>query len=88
MASDQQNAYCVLDLAKTNSITTVHWHFRTCFDKEPTSRKNIYCYNQFEEAGSVCKIVKGGAQGVHVYQMWMSIELEKLSKQARKNACA
>jgi transposase len=56
MASYQQKAYWVLELVKTNSITTVQRHFRTRFDKEPPSRKNIYrWYNQFEEAGSVCK---------------------------------
>jgi transposase len=56
MVSDQQKAYCVLELAKPNSITTVERHFRTRFDKEPPSRKNIYrWYSQFEETGSVCK---------------------------------
>jgi hypothetical protein len=38
MVTLQQKAFCILQFAKTNSVTTVHWMFCTCFRINPPAR--------------------------------------------------
>ena len=56
MASPQQKAFCVLEVAKTNSVVTVQRAFRRRFDVNPPSPKNIRrWFRQFQESGCLCK---------------------------------
>lgn len=51
-----EKAFCVLELAKTNSITVEQWHFRTQYGKPPPTRQSIYHWSQkFQEKGCLCK---------------------------------
>lgn len=55
-ATQAEKAYCVLELAKTNSVTVVQHHFRTKYGKPPPKRQSIYdWYKRFENSGCVCK---------------------------------
>jgi hypothetical protein len=55
-ASVKEKVYCVLEHAKTSSVTVVQRHFRTKFAKEAPYRHNIRrLVKQFEEMGCLCK---------------------------------
>jgi hypothetical protein len=55
MATPQQS-WCVLQLAKKESVTAVQRAFRTQFHKEPPSRVSISAwYKKFEQKGCICK---------------------------------
>jgi hypothetical protein len=42
MAIPQQKAFCILQFAKTNSVTTVQWLFRTRFGIDPPAKDHPY----------------------------------------------
>ena len=47
-----EKAFCVLELAKTNSVTPVQRHFR----RPPPTSQSIYDWNKkFQETGCLCK---------------------------------
>ena len=47
-----ERAFCVLELAKTNSVTLVQRHFRRRYGKPPPTRQSIYDQNKtFQETG-------------------------------------
>jgi hypothetical protein len=51
-ASAQEKALCVLEFAKTTSVSSVQRHFRTRCGKNPPARKSIYnWYKQFQGKG-------------------------------------
>jgi hypothetical protein len=55
-ASAQEKALCVLEFAKTTSVSSVQWHFRTHYGKNPPTRKFIYdWWKQFQGKGCLCK---------------------------------
>lgn len=55
-ATAVEKAFCVLELAKTNSVTVVQRRFRTKYGKSSPTRQSIYdWYKQFENTGCVCK---------------------------------
>jgi hypothetical protein len=55
-ASMKEKVYCVLEHAKTSSVTVVQRHFQTKFAKEAPHRHNIkWGVKQFEEMGCLCK---------------------------------
>jgi hypothetical protein len=41
-ASAQEKAFCVLEFAKTTSVSSVQRHFRTRYGKNPPTGKSIY----------------------------------------------
>jgi hypothetical protein len=56
MGTPQQRSWCVLQLAKKESVTAVKRAFRTQFHLEPPSRVSIYpWYKKFEQKGWICK---------------------------------
>jgi hypothetical protein len=86
MATPQQKAFCILQFAKTNTVTTVQRLFRTRFGIDPPARKTIYSWcRQFEDTGCICK---GEALVYLVYQKRMWAELEKPSSEVRGNRLA
>jgi hypothetical protein len=51
-----EKAFCVLELAKTNSVTLVQCHFRRRYGKPPPTRQSIYDWSKkFQETGCLCK---------------------------------
>jgi hypothetical protein len=55
MAAPQQRSWCVLQLAKKESITAVQPASRKQFHMEPPSRVSIYArYKEFEQKGCIC----------------------------------
>jgi len=47
-----ERAFCVLELAKTNSVTLVQRHFRRRYGKPPPTRQSIYDWSKkFQETG-------------------------------------
>jgi transposase len=55
-ASEQEKAFCVLEFAKTTSVSSVQQHFRTHYGKNPPTRKSIYDWcKQFQGKGCLCK---------------------------------
>lgn len=64
-ATQVEKAYCVLELAKTNSVTVVQRYFRTKYGKPPPTRQSIYdWYERFESSGCVCKKKSTGRPSV------------------------
>jgi hypothetical protein len=56
MASTQEKAFCVIQCAKTNSVTSVQQEFCEHYCKDPAQWKSIYIwYKQFETKRSVYK---------------------------------
>jgi hypothetical protein len=56
MATPQQRSWCVLQLAKKESVTAVQRAYRTQFHMEPPSQVSIYAwYKKFEQKGCICK---------------------------------
>jgi hypothetical protein len=56
MAIPQQRSWCVLQLAKEESVTDVQRTFRTQFHTELQNRLSIYAYyKRFEQKGWTCK---------------------------------
>ena len=54
-------AFCVLELAKTNSVTLVQRHFRRRYGKPPPTRQTIYDWSkEFQETGCLCKSKSSG----------------------------
>jgi transposase len=52
----REKSYCVLEHAKTSSVTIVQRHFQTKFAKEAPHRHNITRWvKQFEETGAYAK---------------------------------
>jgi hypothetical protein len=57
--------FCVLQLAKTESIITVQRGFRTKCHTEPPMDKTIgKCYRKFEETGCLCSSKRTGGPGL------------------------
>ena len=51
-----EKAFCVLELAKTNSVTLVQRLFRRRYGNPPPTRQSIYDWsNKFQENGCLCK---------------------------------
>ena len=51
-----EQAFCVLELAKTNSVTLVQRLFRRRYGKPPPPRQSIYDWSKkFQETGCLCK---------------------------------
>jgi len=49
-------AFCVLGLAKTNSVTLVQRLFRRRYGKTPPTRQSVYDWSKkFQETGCLCK---------------------------------
>jgi hypothetical protein len=56
MGTPQQRSWCVLQLAKKESVTAVQRVFRTQFHMESSSRVSIYAwYKKFDQKGCICK---------------------------------
>jgi len=50
-----EKAFCVMELAKTNSVTLVQRHFRRRYGKPPPTRQSIYDWSKkFQETGFLC----------------------------------
>ena len=50
-----EKVFCVLELAKTNSVTLVQRHFGRRYGKPPT-RQSIYDWSKkFQETGCLCE---------------------------------
>ena len=50
-----EKASCVLELAKTNSVTLVQRHFRRRYGKPPPTRQSIYNWSKkFQETVCLC----------------------------------
>ena len=55
-ATEVEKAFCVLELAKMNSVTLVQRHFRRRYGKPPPTRQSIYVWSKkFQETGCLCK---------------------------------
>ena len=51
-----EKAFCVLELAKTNSVTLVQRHFRRRYGKPPPTRQSICDWSKkFQETGCLCE---------------------------------
>ena len=51
-----EKAFCVLELAKTNSVTLVQRLFRRRYGKPPPTRQSIYDWSKkFQETICLCK---------------------------------
>jgi len=51
-----EKAFCVLELAKTNTVTLVQLHFRRRYGKPPPTRQSIYDWSEkFQETCCLCK---------------------------------
>ena len=51
-----EKAFCVLELAKTNSVILVQRHFRRRYGKPLPTRQSIYNWSKkFQETGCLCK---------------------------------
>jgi hypothetical protein len=62
--SGEQKSFCVLQLAKTESIVTVQRGFRTKYHTEPPTDKIIReWYRKFEETGCLCAAKRTGRPG-------------------------
>ena len=60
-----EKAFCVLELAKTNSVTLVHRHFRRRYGKPPPTRQSIYDWSKkFRETGCLCEGKSSGKPSV------------------------
>ena len=64
-----EKAFCVLELAKMNSVTLVQRHFRRRYGKPPSTRQSVYDWSKkFQETRlfihpiSCCKCRRGYAQ--------------------------
>jgi hypothetical protein len=57
MATSQvEKAFCMIEFAKTNSVTVMQHHFRTRYNKQPPTRQSTYDWNKkFNETGCCCK---------------------------------
>jgi len=50
-----EKVFCMLELAKMNSVTLAQRHFRRRYDKPPPTRHSIYDWNKkFQETGCLC----------------------------------
>jgi transposase len=64
--SMKEKVYCVLEHAKTSSVTIVQRHFWTKFAKEAPHRHNIKRWvKQFEETGCLCRGKSTGRPSVN-----------------------
>ena len=53
-----EKAFCVLELAKTNSVTLVPRLFRRRYGKPPPARQSIYDWSmKFQETGRLCNLI-------------------------------
>jgi len=51
-----EKAFCVLELAKTNSVTLVPCLFRRRYGKPPPTRQSVYDWSKkVQETGCLCK---------------------------------
>jgi transposase len=65
-----EKAFCVLELAKTNSVTVVQRHFRTRYGKPPPTRQSIYDWSKkFQNTGCLCKGKSSGRPPVSEEQV-------------------
>jgi transposase len=65
-ASIKEKVHCVLEHAKTSSVTVVQRHFRTKFAKEAPHCHNIKRWvKQFEKTGCLCKGKSTGQPSVN-----------------------
>jgi len=61
VATVVENAFCVLELAKMNSVTLVQRHFRRRYGKPPPTMQSLYDWNKkFQETGCLCKGISSG----------------------------
>jgi transposase len=59
-----RNLFCILQLAKTESIITVQRGFRIKYHTEPPTNKTITeWYKKFEETGCLCSAKRTGRPG-------------------------
>jgi len=50
-----RESFCVLEFAKTNSVTLVQRRFRRRYGKPPPTRQSIYDWSKkFQESGCLC----------------------------------
>jgi hypothetical protein len=62
--SDERKYFCFMQLAKTESITTVQCGFRTKYHTEPPTDKTIReWYRKFEGTGLLCSAKRTGRPG-------------------------
>ena len=60
-----EKAFCVLELAKTNSVILVQRHFRRRYGKPLPTRQSIYNWSKkFQETGCLCKGKSSGSPPV------------------------
>ena len=60
-----EKAFCVLELAKTNSVTLVQRHFRRRYGKPPPTRQSNYDWSKkFQENDCLCKGKSSGRSPV------------------------
>jgi hypothetical protein len=65
MATPQHGSWCVLQLAKKESVTAMQRAFRVQFHMEPPSRVSIYAwYKKFEHKMWICKNKRPGRPSV------------------------
>ena len=63
-----EKAFCLLELAKTNSVTLVQRHFRRRYGKRPPTRQSIYDWNKkFQETGCLSLIISFQYNNENVY---------------------
>ena len=61
VATVVEKAFCVLELAKANSVTLVQRLFRIRYGKPPPTRQSIYDWSKrFQETGCLCKGKRSG----------------------------
>ena len=62
-----EKAFCVLELAKMNSVTLVQRYFRRRYGKPPPTRQSIYDWSKkFQESGFLCKGKSSGRPPIKV----------------------
>jgi hypothetical protein len=70
MATPQQRSWCVLQLAKKESVTAVQRAFRTQFHTEPPSRVSIYvnhnCHSFHHQGHSAQSLGRVGLSSQHL----------------------
>ena len=76
-----EKAFCVLELAKTNSVTLVQHHFRRRYGKPPPTRQSVYDWSKkFQETGCLCKGKSSGRPPVSEETVERVRETSKYSK--------
>jgi len=72
-----EKAFCVLELAKTNSATLVQSHFRRRYGKLPPTRQSIYDGSKkFQETGCLCKGKSSGRTPVSEETMELDYRID------------